>query len=95
MGTEAQRDPQLENPQGLTGTWYKPKGRKGAVIQSWDMAEHAGTCHRVQRRATEAGVWRLQVASRWMALRARIVGGERVQERGCMATKTTDEGAVG
>ena len=47
------------------------KGIKGGVSQSREMASDAGMWSRSQRRAAEAGGWRVLATSRWVALRAR------------------------
>ena len=67
---------------------------KGGGAQSRDTAADAGTRREVQRRAVEAGGWRVRMTFRWTAFRAERGGGERVQERGATTTNATDGGAV-
>ena len=78
-----------QTPQELTGTWEQAEGRKGGSTQSQDTAADVGTRSELQRRAAEAGGWRVWATFRWTALCARRRGGDRVQARGTLATEAT------
>ena len=74
----------------MIGTWEKACGVKGGGKQSWNTAADAGTWRGAQRRAAEAGWWRVRVVSMWTALCNGRGGGERVQDRGAVTKNSTD-----
>ena len=68
-----------QTPQGMTGTRAKVDEGKGGGRTFMITPVDAGTWRGVQRRAAEAGGWRVREASRWAAICAGRGGGERVQ----------------
>ena len=83
------RDLWQGTPQGPTGTWYQDDGGNGGRTDV-GMAADADMWLREQRRAAEAGGWRVWSPSRWTMLRSKRGGGERVwkrsviKKRGCI-----------
>ena len=80
------RDPRRANSPGADRDQGAGRGQqRGGGAQSRDTAVDAGMRCGAQRRATEAGGWRVRATSSWAALRAGRGGGERVQtERGIL-----------
>ena len=59
-----------------------------------DTEADSGMWRGAQIRVVETGGWCVQATSRWTELRSGRGGGDRVQERGDVATNTTDRGAA-
>ena len=68
-----------QTPQGTTETWVQANVGKGRITPSQETEAEVGTRRGAQRRAVEAGGWRVRAMSRWTALCTGRGGGGRVK----------------
>ena len=78
-----------EPPRVLQGPGRRPRAGKGGSAHSRDTAADTVMRSGAQRRAAEAGWWRVRATSGWTALCAGKGDGERVQDRGAKKMNAT------
>ena len=71
------------------------QGRQSGERSNTGTAADAGMRHGAQGQAAEAAGRQVQVTSMWVVLRTSRGGRERVQDKGLMATNSTDGVAAG
>ena len=77
-----QRVPQQVNLLGADRYLGASQVRKRGGKKMWKMAADTGMRCVAQRRAADAGEWRVYVTFRWTAFRASRRGGKRLLQRG-------------
>ena len=88
--TDAQRDPQQDNPSESDRYLRLVQGDKGGGTQSWDTTEDSGTQRGAQIRAAESCDRRVTETFRWTVLYTGRGGGGLVQDRRVATTNATD-----